>query len=42
VDILVSEYTYVAVWSRFPFKAVAEIAVKGKSEAVRTYTINEG
>jgi adenylate cyclase len=42
VDILVSEYTYVAVRSRFPFKPVAEIAVKGKSEAIRTYTINEG
>ena len=39
VDILVSEYTYVAVRSRFPFKPVAEIAVKGKSESIRTYTI---
>lgn len=40
VDILVSEYTYVAARSRFPFEPVAEIAVKGKSESVRTYTIN--
>lgn len=40
VDILVSEYTYVAARSRFPFEPVAETAVKGKSEKVRTYTIN--
>jgi len=40
VDILVSEYTYVATRSRFPFKPVAEIAVKGKSEKIRTYTVD--
>jgi adenylate cyclase len=40
VDILVSEYTCVAARSRFPFEPVAEIAVKGKSESARTYTIN--
>lgn len=39
VDILVSEYTYVATRSRFPFKPVAEISVKGKSETIRTYTV---
>ena len=39
VDILVSEYTYVATRSRFPFQPVAEIAVKGKSEKIRTYTV---
>lgn len=40
VDILVSEYTYVATRSRFPFKPVAEVAVKGKSEKIRTYTVD--
>ena len=40
VDILVSEYTYVATRSRFPFKPVAEINVKGKSEKIRTYTVD--
>lgn len=41
IDILVSEYTFVAARSRFPFEPVAEIPVKGKSELVRTYTISE-
>jgi adenylate cyclase len=39
VDILVSEYCFVAARSRFPFEAAGEIAVKGKTESVRTYTI---
>jgi adenylate cyclase len=39
VDILVSEYTYVAARSRFPFEPSGEIAIKGKTESVRTYTI---
>jgi adenylate cyclase len=39
VDILVSEYTYVATRSRFPFERVGEISLKGKSESTRTYTI---
>jgi len=39
VDILVSEYTFVAARSRFPFEPVGELALKGKSETVRTYTI---
>ncbi|MFZ4777247.1 MAG: adenylate/guanylate cyclase domain-containing protein [Terrimicrobiaceae bacterium] len=41
VDILVSEYTFVAARSRFPFEPVGEIPLKGKSEPVRTYTISE-
>jgi adenylate cyclase len=41
VDILLSEYTYVATRSRFLFKPVAEINVKGKSETIRTYTVSE-
>lgn len=39
LDILVSEYTYVAARSRFPFEAVGEISLKGKAQTVRTYTI---
>jgi adenylate cyclase len=39
LDILVSEYTFVAVRSRFPFEPVGAIDLKGKSENVRTYTI---
>ena len=35
VDILVSEYTYVATRSRFPFERVGEISLKGKSESTR-------
>lgn len=38
-DILVSEFTFVAARSRFPFEAAGDIVVKGKSETVRTYTI---
>jgi adenylate cyclase len=41
VDILVSEYTFVATRSRFPFEPVGEISLKGKSESVRTYTIKK-
>ncbi|HEY5741594.1 MAG TPA: adenylate/guanylate cyclase domain-containing protein [Terrimicrobiaceae bacterium] len=40
VDILVSEYSYVAARSRFPFVPTGEISIKGKSESVRTYTIS--
>jgi adenylate cyclase len=40
VDILVSEYSYVAARSRFPFEPAGEISIKGKTESVRTYTIN--
>ncbi len=39
LDILVSEYTFVAARSRFPFEPVGAIDLKGKSENVRTYTI---
>jgi len=39
VDIIVSEYTFVAARSRFPFEPLGEIPIKGKSESVRTYTI---
>lgn len=39
VDILVSEYTYVAAPSSFPFTPIGEISLKGKSNSVRTYTI---
>jgi adenylate cyclase len=41
VDILVSEYTYVAVRSNFPFIPVGSIPVRGKSEPIRTYTVQE-
>ena len=41
VDILVSEYTYVATRSRFPFEPAGEISLKGKSESTRTYTIKK-
>jgi hypothetical protein len=37
----VSEYTFVATRSRFPFEPVGEISLKGKSESVRTYTIKK-
>jgi adenylate cyclase len=40
VDILVSEYTFVAARSRFPFRPCGEISVKGKAQTVRTYTID--
>jgi len=39
VDILVSEYTYVAARSSFPFVFAGEIPVKGKSESLRIYTL---
>lgn len=39
VDILVSEYTFVAARSRFPFEYVGDIPVKGKSESLRIYTL---
>ena len=41
VDILVSEYTYVATRSRFPFEPAGEISLKGKTESARTYTIRK-
>jgi adenylate cyclase len=41
VDILVSEYTYVATRSRFPFEPSGEISLKGKTESTRTYTIRK-
>ena len=41
VDILVSEYTYVATRSRFPFEPAGEISLKGKSESARTYTLRK-
>jgi len=41
IDILVSEYTFVAARSRFPFEPVGDMAIKGKSDPVRTYTISE-
>lgn len=40
VDILVSEYTFVAARSQFPFRPCGEISVKGKTQTVRTYTID--
>lgn len=39
VDMLVSEYTYVAVRSRFAFKNCGDIKVKGKVDPVMTYTV---
>jgi hypothetical protein len=41
VDILVSEYTYVATRSRFPFEPAGEISHKGKTESARTYAIRK-
>ncbi len=41
VDILVSEFTYVATRSRFPFEPVGEISLKGKTESARTFTIRK-
>ena len=41
VDILVSEYTYVATRSRFRFEPAGEISLKGKTESARTYTIRK-
>lgn len=38
-DILVSEYTFVAVRSTFPFQSCGEVRVKGKAEPVKTYTL---
>ncbi len=40
VDILVSEYTFVAARSQFPFRPCGEIPIKGKTQTVRTYTID--
>jgi adenylate cyclase len=40
VDILVSEYTFVAAGSQFPFRPCGEIPIKGKTQTVRTYTID--
>jgi adenylate cyclase len=40
VDILVSEYTFVAARSQFPFRPCGDISLKGKAETVRTYTID--
>jgi adenylate cyclase len=40
-DILVSQYTYVATRSRFPFERAGEISLKAKSESVRAYTIGQ-
>jgi len=39
VDILVSEYSFVAARNRFPFVPVGEISVKGKSDTIRTFTL---
>ena len=41
LDILVSEFTYVATRSRFPFEPAGEISLKGKTESARTYTIRK-
>ncbi|HEY5768563.1 MAG TPA: adenylate/guanylate cyclase domain-containing protein [Terrimicrobium sp.] len=40
-DILVSEFTYVATRSRFPFEPLGEISLKGKTESARTFTIRK-
>ena len=40
-DILVSEFTYVATRSRFPFEPSGEISLKGKTESARTFTIRK-
>jgi adenylate cyclase len=42
VDILVSEYSYVAARSRFPFEPAGEISIKARAESARTYTIKTG
>ena len=41
VDILGSEYTYVATRSHFRFEPAGEISLKGKTESARTYTIRK-
>ena len=41
LDILVSEFTYVATRSRFPFEPAGEISLKGKTESARTFTIRK-
>lgn len=40
VDMLVSEYTYVAVRSRFAFRSCGDIRVKGKADPIMTYTVD--
>jgi adenylate cyclase len=42
VGILVSEYTYVALKGTFRFKEMGSIRVKGRTEPIQTYTIDEG
>jgi adenylate cyclase len=41
VPILVSEYTYIALKGTFRFKEVGSIRVKGRTEPIQTYTLEE-
>lgn len=42
VGILVSEYTYIALKGTFRFKEMGSIKVKGRTDPVLTYTLDEG
>lgn len=41
VGILISEYTYIALKGNFRFKEMGSIHVKGRTEAIQTYTLDE-
>lgn len=41
VGILVSEYTYIALKGAFRFKEMGSIHVKGRTEPIQTYTLDE-
>jgi len=41
VDIVVSEHTYDAVRSLYHWKFYGEVTVKGRTEPVRTYSIED-
>jgi adenylate cyclase len=38
-DIVLSEYTYIAARSRFQFKPLGAVNVKGRGEAISVYTV---
>jgi adenylate cyclase len=42
VGILVSEYTYIALKGNFRFKEMGSIRVKGRTDPILTYTLDEG
>ncbi len=41
VEILVSEYTYIAIKGSFPLKEMGSIYVKGRTEPIQTYTLHQ-